>query len=91
MWDAVYGRVNTEKLLHEWPENVTSPTYHEAIAGPWHLAHCFDYLRQGIQCSADMSLEFVSENTGLAVVDGFNHPHECKNWNEIWKYAKRYG
>lgn len=91
MWDLVYGRYDTEKLLREWPQNVTAPTYHGAIHGLWHIAHCFDYLRQGVQCSADMSLEFVSENTGLAVVDGLDYSHECKSWDAVWEYARKYG
>ncbi|KAI0886927.1 uncharacterized protein GGS22DRAFT_158984 [Annulohypoxylon maeteangense] len=90
MWDLVYGRVDTERMLRGWPENATTPTYHQAIHGMWHYAHCFDYLRQGIQCSGDTSLEFVSENTGLAVVDGLDYPHECKNWDALWGYAREY-
>lgn len=65
-------------------------SYDQATNGLWHIAHCFDYLRQGIQCSGDVSLEFVSEDTGRAVVDGLNFQHECKNWDEIWDYAAKY-
>ena len=90
MWDVIYERVDTKKMLQDWPENVTSPTYDQAINGLWHIAHCFDYLRQGVQCSGDVSLEFVSENTGRAVVDGLEYPHECKNWDDIWTYAAEY-
>lgn len=90
MWELMYDKVDRKSLLQTWPANVTSPTYQQAINGVWHYAHCFDYLRQGIQCSADMSLEFVSHNTGLAVVDGLDYPHECKAWDEIWEYAEIY-
>lgn len=90
MWDLLYGRIDTEALLEKWPENVTTPTYDQATNGPWHYAHCFDYLRQGIQCSGDVSLEFVSKNTGLAVVDGLEYPHECKSWDAIWDYAREH-
>ncbi|KAK0374338.1 hypothetical protein CLIM01_08286 [Colletotrichum limetticola] len=90
MWDVIYGRVYAKEMLQHWPQNVSAPTYHEAINGLWHIAHCFDYLRQAVQCSGDTSLEFVSENTGRAVVDGLDYPHECKNWDEVWAYAARY-
>ncbi|KXH46446.1 hypothetical protein CNYM01_08476 [Colletotrichum nymphaeae SA-01] len=90
MWDVIYGRVDAKEMLQHWPQNVSAPTYHEAINGLWHIAHCFDYLRQAVQCSGDTSLEFVSENTGRAVVDGLDYPHECKNWDEVWAYAARY-
>ncbi|KAK1850328.1 hypothetical protein CCHR01_07037 [Colletotrichum chrysophilum] len=90
MWEVIYDKVDTKKMLQQWPENVTSRTYDQAIHGLWHIAHCFDYLRQAVQCSGDTSLEFVSENTGRAVVDGLDYPHECKNWDEIWAYASKY-
>lgn len=56
----------------------------------WHYAHCLDYLRQGIQCSADLSLEFVSEDSEHGVVVGFSYPHECTAWDELWGYAERH-
>lgn len=87
----MYDRVDKEKLLRSWPKDVTTPTYDEAIHGMWHIAHCMDYLRQGLQCSADLSLEFVREFSGPAVVDGLNYPHVCANWDEVWTYAKKYG
>ncbi|KAL0931140.1 uncharacterized protein CTRU02_213875 [Colletotrichum truncatum] len=90
MWEVIYEKVDAKALLQKWPENVTSPTYDQAIHGLWHIAHCFDYLRQAVQCSGDTSLEFVSENTGRAVVDGLDYPHECKNWDEIWDYASEF-
>ena len=91
MWDLIYERHNLEELRSSWPANASSPTYHEATQGLWHYAHCFDYLRQGIQCSGDTSLEFVTGNTGEKVVDGLDYPHECKSWEAIWDYAVQYG
>lgn len=90
MWDLVEGRVDTEKYLQMWPSDENAPTYNEAIHGPWHFAHCFDYLRQGVMCSADLSLEFLAKTPALSVVDGLKYPHECKNWDAIWKYAEKY-
>lgn len=47
-----------------------------------HLHHCFDYLRQSIQCSGDMSMEWPrTEPDGRRIaVDGWGIPHECKDW-----------
>ncbi|KAE8369712.1 hypothetical protein BDV27DRAFT_152793 [Aspergillus caelatus] len=87
IWDLVLGREDPEQLLREWPENVTSPTYHSAIHGLWHISHCLDYLRQALQCAGDTSLEFVTEISGEAVVDGLDWPHECRSWDSIWDYA----
>lgn len=90
MWDLLYDRIDNKEFLKMWPENVTRPTYEQATKGPWHYAHCFDYLRQGIQCSADTSFEFVSKNTGLSVVDGLEYPHECTNWDVLLHYAENH-
>lgn len=47
-----------------------------------HIHHCFDYLRQTIQCGGDMAMEWPrTEPTGQRfAVDGWGIPHECKNW-----------
>ena len=47
-----------------------------------HLAHCFDYLRQGLMCNADMSLEWprTEEDGRRFAVDGWNVPHQCVDW-----------
>jgi hypothetical protein len=47
----------------------------------WHMIHCFDYMRQAIMCSADMSLEglettFPDHNGGS---DGWDSKHVCKD------------
>jgi hypothetical protein len=47
-----------------------------------HVHHCFDYLRQSLMCSGDMSMEWPrTEPDGRRfAVDGWNVPHECKTW-----------
>lgn len=52
------------------------------LDGGDHLHHCFDYLRQSIQCSGDMSMEWPrTEPDGRRfAVDGWKIPHECKDW-----------
>ena len=52
--------------------NITLPEDHH-----WHMIHCFDYMRQAIMCSADMSLEglettFPDHNGGS---DGWDSKH----------------
>jgi hypothetical protein len=55
--------------------------FHEGNHGD-HLHHCFDYLRQTIQCGGDMTMEWPrTEADGRRfAVDGWDIPHECKNW-----------
>jgi hypothetical protein len=47
-----------------------------------HLLHCFDYLRQSIQCAGDMAMEWPRTETDGSryAVDGWDIPHECKSW-----------
>jgi hypothetical protein len=55
--------------------------FHEGNHGD-HIYHCFDYLRQTIQCGGDMTMEWPrTEADGRRfAVDGWDIPHECKNW-----------
>ncbi|KAF2846541.1 hypothetical protein T440DRAFT_405499 [Plenodomus tracheiphilus IPT5] len=51
----------------------------------WHMIHCFDYLRQTIMCTADMSLEglettFPDHNGGS---DGWDSRHVCRDWGMV--------
>jgi hypothetical protein len=44
--------------------------------------HCFDYLRQALQCAGDLALEWPrTEKDGRRYsVDGWGVPHLCKSW-----------
>lgn len=55
---------------------------------PWHLKHCFDYLRQLFICSADTTLEsfdFVEQ-------DFLTHPvsitRQCQDWSAVISYVE---
>ncbi|KAI1408817.1 hypothetical protein F5Y13DRAFT_194066 [Hypoxylon sp. FL1857] len=58
---------------------------------PWHLNHCFDYLRQGIMCCGDVALE--GEQTtfpeGFDGSDGWDAKHVCKNYDEVYEYLEK--
>ncbi|PPJ50685.1 hypothetical protein CBER1_07703 [Cercospora berteroae] len=63
-----------------------------------HMEHCFDYLRHGIMCAGDMSLEGVIvgeqkgngmvRRSGGRVVDGWGMKHQCKSWDAILEYVR---
>jgi len=61
---------------------------------PDHVNHCFDYLRQAIMCSADMSLEKVKVdeygNPKLAV-RGWGTEHKCRNWETVLAFVDVHG
>lgn len=47
-----------------------------------HVHHCFDYLRQGLMCAGDLTLEWPREEADGSrfAVDGWGITHECKSW-----------
>lgn len=66
----------------------------KTIESSHHINHCYDYIRQSLQCSGDMSLEWPrTEPDGQRfVVDGWNIPHQCKSWVSciIWQHRGYY-
>ena len=54
-----------------------------------HLEHCFDYLRQGIMCAGDLTLESarVEKDGSRIQVDGWGIAHQCRDWNAIKTFA----
>ncbi|PNS17447.1 Meiosis protein mei2 [Sphaceloma murrayae] len=59
-----------------------------------HVHHCFDYIRQGIMCSADLTVEWPKEEPdgGRFSVDGWGIQHQCKSWEGIraWMEENRF-
>lgn len=61
----------------------------------FHIAHCFDYIRQGILCAGDSTLEGNNSATYPGVDIPWGTKHRCKNWdamkdwadeNKVWKW-----
>lgn len=52
-----------------------------------HIGHCFDYLRQAIQCAGDMTLETAIPNDDGAV-DGWGIEHQCRDWEEAYRWTE---
>ncbi|KAI0805199.1 hypothetical protein GGR55DRAFT_655735 [Xylaria sp. FL0064] len=55
---------------------------------PWHLSHCFDYLRQSIMCCGDVALEGQQTTfpEGFEGSDGWDAKHVCKDYDQILEY-----
>jgi len=47
-----------------------------------HVFHCLDYLRQGVMCVGDMTIEWPREESDgrRFAVDGWGVQHQCKSW-----------
>ncbi|PYI28109.1 hypothetical protein BP00DRAFT_481885, partial [Aspergillus indologenus CBS 114.80] len=54
----------------------------------WHVDHCFDYLRQSIQCCGDTALEGQGEMKAPGT-DGSGGIHICKDYEMIRAWAEQ--
>ncbi|KAH8666939.1 hypothetical protein BX600DRAFT_436313 [Xylariales sp. PMI_506] len=59
---------------------------------PWHMAHCFEYLRQAILCSSDIALEgqqttFPEGDDGS---DGWDAKHICRDYSQVKDYIAQH-
>ena len=54
-----------------------------------HIPHCFEYIRQGIMCSADTTLEKSRIEDGKITrdVDGWGAEHECRDLDAIYQWS----
>jgi hypothetical protein len=60
------------------------------------MDHCFDYLRQGIMCASDTSLEWavdVTHEVSSHGVDGWGVTHVCRDFTAVvaWAEKNRWG
>lgn len=58
-----------------------------------HVSHCFDYIRQGIMCAGDLTLEWprMEEDGRRFAVDGWGVTHECRSWEGIMSWMEENG
>jgi hypothetical protein len=66
------------------------------IEMPFHINHCFDYLRQAIMCGGDVALEGAATTfpddsvTGdRGGSDGWDAKHVCKDYGQVYQYLER--
>ncbi|CAD6446913.1 3ae1a250-aadf-473e-9b7e-67ae259eaffa [Sclerotinia trifoliorum] len=54
-----------------------------------YIGHCFDYIRQSLMCSADMTIEWAMEmpdGKPPFTIDGWGITHNCRNWDDVLKW-----
>ncbi|GAB7350328.1 hypothetical protein MBLNU459_g0960t1 [Dothideomycetes sp. NU459] len=80
-WMLVEGINNNSTSLPKMAATLLGP-------GGEHVHHCFDYLRQTLQCAGDMAIEWPREEPDgrRFAVDGWDIPHECRSWDHIVDY-----
>lgn len=87
-WDLANGNVNPADLLGLTPTD-TSKNFQGQGHGFWHVQHCFDYLRQALQCAGDTALEWPVEAEGKKLFVGWETPHMCKSYDAAWVYVSK--
>jgi hypothetical protein len=57
-----------------------------------HIEHCFSYLRQGILCAGDLTLEGPDMLDGKVqqTLQGWNVTHTCSDWDEMRRWMKEH-
>ncbi|KAF1969963.1 hypothetical protein BU23DRAFT_475151, partial [Bimuria novae-zelandiae CBS 107.79] len=55
---------------------------------PFHVRHCFDYLRQTIMCHADTNLEVLDPVNHTT--NGWNQDKVCRNYEMVNAFAERW-
>jgi hypothetical protein len=67
------------------------PLNHDGVSfTPFHIDHCFNYLRQAIECCADSTIEWArySEFGQRKGIQGWGIPHnECRNRDALEAFA----
>lgn len=59
--------------------------------GSDHTEHCFHYLRQGILCAADTTLEHGTSMklaNGDKVATGYGTVHTCRDWQQVYDWME---
>ncbi|TQV91604.1 hypothetical protein IF1G_09670 [Cordyceps javanica] len=68
-----YGKVNAES---------------DTVKDDAHMRHCFDYLRQGLMCASDTSLEPVDPELGG--VTGWGSRRVCRDYQQVVAWAEHH-
>lgn len=65
------------------------------IQQPWHVNHCFEYIRQAIMCAGDVALEGAAttfpvglDGEDLGGSDGWDAKHVCKDYGQVTRYLE---
>ena len=61
-----------------------------AVVDADHAQHCFSYIRQGIMCAGDMTLEAPDPNPvpGRNPLQGWETKHSCRKWEDLTKWIR---
>ncbi|KAL6303285.1 hypothetical protein BKA93DRAFT_719827, partial [Sparassis latifolia] len=84
--DAI--RAEARAVNHGDPTRPANPNHSMGEDAYAHADHCFNYLRQGLLCAADLTLEAseVKRRPDGALdngASGIGMVHQCKDWTQV--------
>lgn len=72
------------------PTNLPAGIEQQELEG--HMNHCFDYIRQSIQCCADPTLEPFVDEDGMVPLphgsSGYGVVHQCRNYHGLAEWIE---
>jgi len=91
MFHQLHCLSRIRETYHELRQTNVPKVHHHGLLQDDHLEHCFDYLRQSIQCSADMTLEHsVINKAGELDIDGWTVEHrQCRDYDAILNWTDK--
>lgn len=92
---AMYARLRDRHQDAASSVNTSSAPSSAAAAADWernHAAHCFDYLRQGVICAADGTLEGpdADPEPSQSRLRGWGVAHECRSWDDLMAFQRQH-
>lgn len=81
--------------LQELQKTLLRNTDESSPAAQWeknHAAHCFNYMRQSVICSADDTLEGPDEHpeAGQSRLRGWGVSHRCRSWDGLLAFRDQH-
>lgn len=91
-------RMGLQKFASPPPPYSSSHPYVPTGDDKAHWGHCLDYIRQGILCSADPTIELPRYDNGSVAkdverygVDGVRDLRVCRDEEHLWEMARAHG
>ncbi|KAI9833746.1 MAG: hypothetical protein M1819_003479 [Sarea resinae] len=85
-----YVRTTLYNVILNLQSNTREDIFIAEIDQADHLPHCLDYLRQGIMCSGDTSIEGAKYDEHGTVVFGIGSEHKCKDFQAIYDFTAKH-
>ena len=92
---SVFHQLHCLRALRDTVRELKTGQPAREWGGPDHLEHCLDYIRQGLMCSADTTIEwpvFVKGGFGSdGPITGEGIAHQCRDWNAVREFGMKTG